>query len=379
MGKLVLVDDGSSIPVDLGDDDPVIRPGGTYLVTGGAGGVGRYLTAWLLDRGAGLVVATGRRRSEDTALEADPTGKVRYVQADVTNREAMEDLMADLEGEDGPVRGVFHAAGVLDDGIMLTQTTERMRRVLEPKTKGAWLLHEVTRKLELDFFVLFSSVASLAGTAGQASYAAANAYLDGLADFRRQEGLPVTAINWGPWEGTGMMTDERAVDRLRRQGLRTIPPVEAGAMLDRILRRHVHRVGVIPTAEPVGDSLVGRLLSPDVDSDRTPAPLTAISKADASALPAERLRAYIEEFVIEAICRIVEMESGSVELGHSWRSLGVDSLMAVELRNRIEAGMHVSIPVETLQSETTVSQTIDIVFEGLKATTVHSTPRHFAG
>ena len=101
---------------------------------------------------------------------------------------------------------------------------------------------------------------------------------------------------------------------------------------------------------------------------RTPSPVTSISKADACALPAGRLRAYIEEYVIEAVCRIVEMEPGSVELEQTWRSLGVDSLMAVELRNRIEAGIHVSIPVETLQSETAVSQTIDTLFEALKAT-----------
>ena len=97
-------------------------------------------------------------------------------------------LVSDLEGEKKLVRGVFHAAGVLDDGILLTQTVERFRRVLEPKTTGAWLLHELTKDLELDFFVLFSSVASLVGTAGQASYAASNAYLDGLADLRHQGG-----------------------------------------------------------------------------------------------------------------------------------------------------------------------------------------------
>ena len=368
VGKLVLVDDGASIPVHLGENDPVIRPGGSYLVTGGAGGIGRFLTRWLIDRKAGLVVVTGRRHREEAALDTCLDSKVRYVQADVTNREALESLFAELARENEPVRGVFHAAGVLDDGILLSQTADRFRRVLEPKTTGARNLHEITRDRELDLFVLFSSVSSLVGTAGQASYAAANAYLDGLADLRRQEGLPVTAINWGPWEDTGMMTDERAVDRLRRQGLRSIPPEEAGLLLDRILRRDVHRVGVIPLLESAGDTWIGRLLLPDASVERTEAPMTAISKAEAGAMPAGRLRAYIEEYVIEAVCRIVEMEPGSLEIGQTWRSLGVDSLMAVELRNRIEAGIHVSIPVETLQSETAVNQTIDSLFEALKAT-----------
>lgn len=366
-GKLVLVDDEAPIPVNLGDDDPVIRPGGTYLVTGGAGGIGRILTDWLLDRGAGLVVISGRRRVEETALEADPGRNVRYVQADVTDRKAMERLMTDLETVHGPVRGVFHAAGVLDDGILLTQTVERFRKVLGPKTTGAWMLHELTRDLDLDLFVLFSSAASLVGTAGQASYAAANAYMDGLADLRRQEGLPVTSINWGPWEGTGMAADEHAVDRLRRQGLRPIPPDEAGALLDRLLRREVHRVGVVPTTEPVAESLLAPYLHSDDRPDLAQPSITPLSKADLNALTAGKLRAYIKDYVTDAIGRILEVDPESVEPGQTWRSLGVDSLMAVELRNRIEAGLHVSIPVETLQSEIAIDQTIDTLLEGFES------------
>ena len=368
VGKLVLVEDGASIPVHLGENDPVIRPGGTYLVTGGAGGIGRFLTRWLLDRKAGQVVVTGRRGPEDVELETNPDGKVRYVQADVTDREAMQRLIADLEGKAAPFNGIFHAAGVLDDGILLSQTAERFCQVLEPKTTGARHLHEITRDRELDLFVLFSSVSSLVGTAGQASYAAANAYLDGLADLRRQEGLPVTAINWGPWEDTGMTTDEQAADRLRRQGLRSIPPEEAGSLLDRILRRDVHRVGVIPLLESGDETWIGRMLAPDAGAEPTEASISSISKAEAGALPAGRLRAYIEEYVTESICRIVELAPESVELEQTWRGLGIDSLMAVELRNRIEAGIHVSIPVETLQSTTTINQTIDTLFEALKAT-----------
>ena len=370
MGKLVLVNDGASVPVALGDDDPIIRPGGTYLVTGGAGGIGRFLTGWLLERSAGLVVVTGRRHQVDTALESDSNGRVKYVQADVTERDAMEGLMAGLDSEHGPVRGVFHAAGVLDDGILLTQNAERFHRVLEPKTVGAWNLHAITRDRELGFFVLFSSVASLLGTAGQASYAAANAFLDGLADLRRQEGLPITTINWGPWEDTGMMTDERAVDRMRRQGLRSIPPDEAGALLDRILRRDVHRVGVIPTTEPKADTLLARFLSPDNRGAQAPRAIPPLSKADLSALSPDKLLDYIEEFVTDAISRIVEVDPGRVETRQTWRSLGVDSLMAVELRNLIEAGLHVSIPVETLQSETAIRQTIDTLLEKLKSRAV---------
>ena len=264
----------------------------------------------------------------------------------MTDQKAMERFIANLEAEHGPVSGVFHAAGVLDDGILLTQTVDRFRHVLEPKTTGAWILHELTRDLELDLFVLFSSAASLAGTAGQASYAAANAYLDGLADLRRREGLPVTSINWGPWEDTGMAADERAVDRLTRQGLRPIPPDEAGKLLDRLLRREVHRVGVIPTAEPARESLLAPFLPPEDRPALAPQSITPLSKSDLNALPEDRLRVYIEDYVNDAIGRIVEVDPENVNPDQTWRSLGMDSLMAVELRNRIEAGLHVSVPVE---------------------------------
>lgn len=371
-GKLVLVNDGAPIPVNLGDDDPIIRPGGTYLVAGGTGGIGRFLTSWLLDRGAGLVVMTGRREIEKATPEAVSAGNVRYVQADVTDRKAMELLIADMGAEHGPIRGVFHAAGVLDDGILLTQDANRFRQVLDPKTNGAWMLHELTSDLELDLFVLFSSASSLVGTAGQASYAAANAFLDGLAELRRKDGLPVTSINWGPWEDTGMTADKRVADRLRRQGLRSITPDEAGVLLDRLLRREVHRVGVIPTAEPAAESLLARFLSSDDRPEllrwQEPLSIPLLSKADLNVLTADRLRVSIEDYVTDAIGRILEVDPKNVDPGLTWRSLGVDSLMAVELRNRFEAGLHVSIPVETLQSEISIKQTIDTLLEGLKAT-----------
>ncbi|MDE0644618.1 MAG: beta-ketoacyl reductase, partial [Gammaproteobacteria bacterium] len=212
---------------------------------------------------------------------------------------------------------------------------------------------------------------SLVGTAGQAPYAAANAFLDGLAELRRQEGLPVTSINWGPWEGTGMSDDEHAVDRLRRQGLRPIPPDEAGALLDRLLRREVHRVGVIPTTEPAGQSLLAPYLSPVDRPERAPPSITPLSRADLNALATDKLRVYIEGYVNDAIGRIVEVDPDNIDQGQTWRSLGVDSLMAVELRNRFEVGLHVSIPVESLQSETAIEQTVDTLLEGLKATSLH--------
>ncbi len=366
-GKLVLVNYGTPISVSLRHDDPVIRPGGTYLVTGGAGGIGRFLTRWLLDRGADLVIVTGRRPVGEAMPDVHAAGSVRYVQANVASREEMAGLLSGLGRSNGPLRGVFHAAGVLDDGMLLTQAVERFRRVLEPKTTGAWLLHELTKELELDFFVLFSSAASMLGTAGQAPYAAANAYLDSLADLRKRIGLPVTTINWGPWEDTGMTTDERAIDRLRRQGLQSIPPDAAGKLLDRILRCEIHRVGVVPSSKPADELLPARSQPSDTRQGQIPRTISPLSKADASALSADRLRAYIEDCVVEAICRIVEMDRERLETGQTWRSLGVDSLMAVELRNRIEAVLHVSVPIETLQSETAVAETVDTLVKALKA------------
>ena len=199
-------------------------------MTGGLGSLGLVVAEWLVEQGAQHLVLVGRHGPGAAAQAALAEWARRGVQvqvrqADVAHAEEVQALVDSLRAQP-PLRGVIHAAGVLDDGVLLQQTWERFARVLAPKALGAWHLHRATAGMALDFFVLFSSVAAVLGSAGQGNYAAANAYLDGLAWYRRSRGLPALSLNWGPWGEVGMAAQlaERAQSRRAAGGVALIPP-----------------------------------------------------------------------------------------------------------------------------------------------------------
>ena len=189
-------------------DEPTIRKDGVYLITGGLGGLGLKLARWFIELGALNLVLIGRgqpnREQASVIAEWCSAGANIVVrQADIARRDAVARLIQEIEAI-GPLRGVIHAAGTLRDASLLKQTPATIDEVIRPKIFGSWNLHEMTRDRDLDFFVLFSSVSGLIGNPGQANYAAANTYLDGLARMRRAQGLPAVSIGWGPWSGEGM-------------------------------------------------------------------------------------------------------------------------------------------------------------------------------
>ena len=193
------------------------RRDATYLVTG-AGALGGLLAEWLRSHGAGRVVVASRSSA---------------TRVDMTDAELVRGLVDGLDN----LKGVFHLAGILDDGLLAGQDWPRFARVLAPKALGAWHLHEATRHLELDAFVLFASAAGVLGAEGQGNYAAANALLDGLARWRHAQGLPGLALDWGAWADVGMAAGlpERERQRLQAQGLRPLTAAEAFAALEAAL------------------------------------------------------------------------------------------------------------------------------------------------
>ena len=180
-----------------------IREQATYLVTGGLGGLGLAVAEWLAAEGARHLVLVGRSAPQEQARAvvqklAESGVEVKVVQADVSRRDAMEDLFTQIETSMPPLKGVIHAAGALDDGILTQQSWERFSKVYASKVQGSWHLHELTKGMALDFFVLFSSAVSLLGSAGQANHVAACTFQDMLAHYRRSQGLPSLSIGWGP-------------------------------------------------------------------------------------------------------------------------------------------------------------------------------------
>ncbi|MGW3496800.1 SDR family NAD(P)-dependent oxidoreductase [Streptomyces sp. NPDC001020] len=244
-----------------GSGRPRLRADALYLVTGGTGGLGMRVAHHLAERGARhlALLARGPLRpeaeSEVAALRAAGV-TVRLPRADVGDPEALRAALAALRDDGPPLRGVVHAAGVLDDGILVRQDADRLREVAAPKTAAARLLRVELEGTDLDFLLLFSSAAATHGTLGQGGYAAANAGLDALAHRWRSEGLPVTSVAWGAWANTGMaagLTPED-LDRLLGQGIGALAPEEAAELLDRVLREpvpaHVLALRTAPAAPP---------------------------------------------------------------------------------------------------------------------------------
>ena len=210
-----------------------------YLVTGGLGQLGRHVTQWLAEKGAQQVVVLSRRKCDSEAQlffdSVQESGcQVVVHSADASNRQELTELFDRFGNDLLPLAGVIHAAGVIDDGLIESQTWDRFEKVLRPKVDAAGLLHELTQEMQLDLFVLYSSAASLLGSPGQSNYATGNAFLDGLAWQRKRAGLPAVSINWGPWS-VGMADDQRIFKRLAAQGIRPLSIDESHAVMERML------------------------------------------------------------------------------------------------------------------------------------------------
>lgn len=371
IGKLVVTANDHPVPLRLKAGDPVIKPEATYLITGGLGGIGQVLTGWLLEKGARHIVLLGRREIDESRLKALTEGlaadtRIQYIQVDVTDYAALQQIISTIQVDGPPLRGIFHCAGVLDDGLLMNYDASRLERIMAPKTIGAWNIHLLTKSLDLDLFVLFSSVASAVGTAGQGGYASANACLDALAARRQASGLPGISINWGPWAHTGMTADDQMADRLKKQGLHLIPPEKACDLLDQLLPHAMHHVCVMPLDGDEPRILKDNPLFMEIAEDHPEDPFSSTSAyagTDFKSMPNKQQRRFANRIIREAVGQVADLDGATIKVDQSWRSLGVDSLMAVELRHRLESRLDVSIPVTDFQSSKAIRDTIDWIVE----------------
>jgi acyl transferase domain-containing protein len=331
-----------------------IDAAGTYLITGGLGSLGLMVARSLVERGARHLVLLGRSEPSERAraalAELTAAGAaVRTAAVDVGDREALAGLFESIARTMPPLRGIVHAAGVLDDGVLLQQSWDRFERVFRPKVDGAWNLHELSSPLALEFFVLFSSAAALLGAPGQGNYSAANAFLDALAHHRRRCGLPAVSIAWGGWGEAGMAASRESLQRASRQGISVMEPAAALAVLHTLLRKSPAHIGVL-------DADWSRLLA-QYPPGRNPPVLDLLvagsTARDALMTLPERLRAgspadeeqIVLDYVRECLGAVLGLRAADVDIDVSLLQLGLDSLMATELRNRIEATGGPAIPI----------------------------------
>ncbi|MFE6692029.1 type I polyketide synthase [Streptomyces sp. NPDC057743] len=335
--------------------------GGTVLVTGGTGALGVRVARWVVERGARRVVLLSRRgeeapgalelREELTAAGAE----VRIAACDVADRAALAGVLADEE-----VTAVFHTAGVVDDGVVDGLTPDRFAKVFAPKAEAARHLDELTRDHPLTTFVLFSSIVGSLGGAGQANYAAANAYLDALAQLRASEGLPATSVAWGAWDQAGMATADAVGNRLARGGVSAMAPELALRALERVvgadpcpliadldwprfapafaaLRPSPLLSGVREAREAIDAAAANGATGASADRDGLAARLAE--------LPAgERQRAVLDLVRSRAAAVLGHASSEAVAPGRAFRDLGFDSLTAVEFRNVLSVATGLSLP-----------------------------------
>ena len=343
-----------------------VRSDATYLVTGGLGGLGLLTANWLVERGARHLVLMGRTGASGEALPAiermERTGaEIIIAKADVSQSEQLARVLAEIERTMPPLKGVIHAAGLLDDGVLQQMTRDRFRSVLAPKVAGAWNLHAQTLSADLDFFLLYSSAAALIGSPGQANYSAGNAFLDGLAHYRRARSLPALSINWGPWTEIGMAARPDRGGRLALRGVEGIAPEQGIAALELLLGQDPVQLAVMPfdCAKWVQfyPSAATSSLYACLTREELPLPTGEIRQTEADpvksifAAPAgERdslMQAYLSQYITK-ILGLAGSKTARLNASQPLNRLGMDSLMALEIKNLIEKNLSVSIPISNL-------------------------------
>ncbi|MEZ4727507.1 MAG: SDR family NAD(P)-dependent oxidoreductase [Caldilineaceae bacterium] len=339
----------------------------TYLITGGLGALGLHLARWLADQGARHLVLTGRRgvtTANQTAAISTLTAmgvQVTVAQTDVADETAVAALFADLRTQQPPLRGVIHAAGVLDDGILLNQQWSRFVGVLAPKVQGAWHLHTFTQELTLDFFVLFSSATALLGAQGQSNYAAANAFLDALAHYRQQQGLPALSIDWGAWADSGMAA---RTAQLQTSALQMLQPTAGVAALERLLGQQ-GQIGVFAmdwshVTVPAGAyfPLLTEWLPRSASDQREP--LRSLQSQFAQLASRERYE-QLCRYLQQTVADLLGMAEAPART-QGFADLGMDSLAAMALKRRLEADWTQPLPTTLAFEYPTVAQLANYLY-----------------
>lgn len=374
IGKIVL-SRGAELRQEVRQRDGIVRSEATYLVTGGLGALGLLLAKWLVAEGARHLILVGRNEPKGEGLKLiqelrNGGADVQTFRADVSDLGDISRLMAHIRNLPPPLKGVIHAAGVLDDAMLADLTGERFRAVMAPKGRGAWNLHVATQPDTLDFFVMFSSIAAIIGNLGQANYAAANACLDGLAAQRRKLGQPGTSINWGPWAESGMAA-ALSSERFSAQGIRFLNLEQGLRLVRQILQQdlghpcavdidwsaYADRHGLAPSA-----GLFAELIS----AGRKPVAAAAEKGEEkdlveqlGAVLPMEReglLVAFLQDLAREVLgYSHSEVIAPDQALGDQ----GFDSLMTVDMRNRLSKILDCSLPASLLFDHPTLEQMAD--------------------
>ncbi|MGC9524444.1 MAG: aminotransferase class I/II-fold pyridoxal phosphate-dependent enzyme [Limnospira sp.] len=334
-----------------------IRADSTYLITGGLGALGLQVARWLATKGAKHLLLIGRGEPSPAAKTAiaqlqEQGIDIRISKTDVTDFSALENSIKPycIPGKLPPLRGIIHAAGVLEDGTLQNQTWDQFKKVLAPKVTGTLNLHETTLSLPLDFFVCFSSIVALLGSPGQANYVVANSIVDGLMEYRRNSGLPGLSINWGPWEQTGMAAQlsHQNKGRLSARGMIAIAPHQGLQIIEKLIGQNQAQIGAFSVnwsdfirqvpdgvALPFLEKIVSREKATEAESETHPEPQSDFLQQLATTAAGDR-KIILFEKIRGELSAVLGYQPEDINWEDNFSDLGMDSLMAVEFKNRLQ-------------------------------------------
>ncbi|EAU64730.1 hypothetical protein STIAU_2622, partial [Stigmatella aurantiaca DW4/3-1] len=334
----------------LGGEPVSFHPEASYLLTGGLGGLGLSVAKWMVSKGAKHLVLLGRSEPSAAARlvldSLEQSGaSVLVERADVSDLDQLSSVLQRIHSSPFPLKGVLHAAVVLEDRTVLELDSERFLKPMGPKVQGSWNLHSLTSQLPLDFFVMYSSGASLLGSPGQTNYAAANAFMDALAWHRRRQGLPGLSINWGAFSDVGQAAAQsNRGERLLHRGVGSIKPAQGTAVLERLLTGRAAQAAVmhfearrwLESYPGASSPFWAELLAEPTPAGAEEPGTLHIRQALIDAEPTQR-RGLLEEFLTKQVARVLRLDPSKLDRHEAFTNMGLDSLMSLELRNRLEA------------------------------------------
>ncbi|MBF0135019.1 MAG: SDR family oxidoreductase [Magnetococcales bacterium] len=363
----------------------------TYLLSGGCGGLGLEVAGWLVERGAQNLVLLGRTppnaRVQETIANWTQKGvTIQTHQVDVSDAAALAATFRAMTTTLPPLRGIFHLAGQLEDGLLATLPWSRFALPLAAKLIGGWNLHQVSLDQPLDFFVCFSSITALLGNPSQGNYAAANAGLDGLIHYRRAAGLPGLSLNWGPWGEVGMAArlDQASRKRLAEQGLTLIPPTVGLRLLGRLLAGRTAQVGVLPIdwnryAPATASPFTAHMVATGKDQKTTTSGAEGLLNTLKASQPRQR-RDILQTYLARQVGQVLRLEQLSqIEPRGRLFDLGIDSLMALELKSRLQKDLQVTLSSTLLFDYPTLEALLNHLLDDLLADKLASPPEPDAG
>ena len=378
------------------------RSDGSYLITGGLGGIGLAVARWLVEKGARQLILLGRtkipRRIEWRSVdphsrmarkiaalrELEALGaNVHVASVDVGDEVQLHSFLKDYFAEEWPpIRGVMHAAGVMQYQSLMDQDVKAMQDILKPKVMGGWLLHRLLKDEPLDFYVMFSSTSALLSSPLMGSYAAANTFLDALAHYRRALGQPALSVNWGTWAEVGMAVEfDRSGRQIELRGVGTIPTRQGLEALERLLQQGWTQAAVMPMYwrqwQESYPSFAQSPLFTDIlheNSSSRDFGRPTLTRESFHAAPAEEGRALLEKYLTDQVAAVLGMSASALDLGRSVSSFGFDSLMAIELKNRVEADLGIVMPIVQFLQGPSVAQLTALLLHELEAPAADAPP-----